>query len=102
MTIVLIILGIYIGMVVVSLLGPYVDFKKNHCEKGKKYTLEDLYTARAEQFSGIDNFMYIPSNPAQIEQFLTNFKNMDVFDVYTPLQSIHRSSRYDVVRDNVL
>lgn len=43
MTIVLIILGIYIGMVVVSLLGPYVDFKKNHCEKGKKYTLEDLY-----------------------------------------------------------
>lgn len=28
MTIVLIILGIYIGMVVVSLLGPYVDFKK--------------------------------------------------------------------------
>lgn len=59
-------------------------------------------TARAEQFSGIDNFMYIPSNPAQIEQFLTNFKNMDVFDVYTPLQSIHRSNRYDVVRDNVL
>lgn len=28
MTIVLIILGIYIGMVVVSLLSPYVDFKK--------------------------------------------------------------------------
>lgn len=43
MTIVLIILGIYIGMVVVSLLGPYVDFKETHCEKGKKYTLEDLY-----------------------------------------------------------
>lgn len=43
MTAVLIILGIYIGMVVVSLLGPYVDFKKNYCEKGKKYTLEDLY-----------------------------------------------------------
>lgn len=36
-------IGIYIGMVVVSLLSPYVDFKKNHCEKGKKYTLEDLY-----------------------------------------------------------
>lgn len=57
---------------------------------------------RAEQFSGIDNFMYIPSNPAQIEQFLTNFKDMDIFDAYTPLQSIHRSNRYDVVRDNVL
>ena len=57
---------------------------------------------KAEQFSGIDNFMYIPSNPAQIEQFLTNFKDMDVFDAYTPLQSISRSNRYDVVRDNVL
>lgn len=57
---------------------------------------------RAEQFSGIDNFMYIPSNPAQIEQFLTNFKNMDIFDAYTPLQSIYRSNRYDIVKDNVL
>lgn len=54
------------------------------------------------QFSGIDNFMYIPSNPAQIEQFLTNFKDMDVFDVYTPLQSIFRSNRYDIVRSLVL
>lgn len=59
-------------------------------------------TARAEQFSGIDNMIYIPSNPAQIEQFLTNFKNMDVFDVYTPLQSIYRSNRYDLIRDNVI
>ena len=61
-----------------------------------------FHTARAERFSGIDNFMYIPSNIAQIEQFLTNFKDMDVFDAYTPLQSIYRSNRYDVVRDNVL
>lgn len=56
----------------------------------------------AEQFSGIDNFMYIPSNPAQIEQFLTNFKDMDVFDIYTPLQSIYRSNRYELIRDNIL
>lgn len=56
----------------------------------------------ADRFSGIDNFIYIPSNPAQIEQFLTNFKDMDVFDIYTPLQSIHRSNRYDLVRNNTL
>lgn len=56
----------------------------------------------AERFSGIDNLMYIPSNPAQIEQLLTNFKNMDVFDVYTPLQSIFRSNRYELVRENTL
>lgn len=56
----------------------------------------------AERFSGIDNFMYIPSNPAQIEQFLTNFKDMDVFDVYTPLQSLYRSNRYELIRENTL
>ena len=56
----------------------------------------------ADRFSGIDNFIYIPSNPAQIEQFLTNFKDMDVFDVYTPLQSLYRSNRYDLVRNNTL
>lgn len=61
-----------------------------------------LNTANIEVFSDIDNFMYIPSNPAQIEQFLTNFKNMDTFDIYTPLQSIYRSNRYELIRDNVL
>ena len=63
-------------------------------------TRNDL--VRAERFSGIDNLMYIPSNPGQIEQFLTNFKDMDVFDVYTPLQSIYRSNRYELVRENTL
>nr|DAF16309.1 MAG TPA: hypothetical protein [Crassvirales sp.] len=54
------------------------------------------------RFSGIDNFIYIPANPAQIEQFLTNFKDMDIFDIYTPLQSLHRSNRYELVRANTL
>ena len=58
--------------------------------------------AGADRFSGIDNMMYIPSNPALIEQFLTNFKDMDVFDVYTPLQSMFRSNRYELVRQNTL
>lgn len=55
-----------------------------------------------DRFSGIDNFMYIPSNPALIEQFLTNFRDMDVFDCYTSLQSLYRSNRYDLVREAVL
>ena len=55
-----------------------------------------------DRFSGIDNLMYIPSNPGLIEQFLTNFKDMDVFDVYTPLQSIYRSNRYEFIRENTL
>ena len=56
----------------------------------------------ASRFGGIDNLMYIPSNPNLIEQFLTNFKDMDVFDVYTPLQSIYRSNRYELVREATL
>ena len=55
-----------------------------------------------DRFSGIDNMIYIPANVAQIEQFLTNFKDMDTFDVYTPLQSIYRSNRYDIIRGLVL
>jgi len=57
---------------------------------------------KADRFTGIDNMIYIPSNPAMIEMFLTNFKDMDVFDVYTPLQSLYRSNRYELVRNNTL
>ena len=53
-------------------------------------------------FEGVENIMYIPGNPAQIEQFLTNFKDMDIFDVYTPLLSLYRSNRYELVRANTL
>jgi hypothetical protein len=62
----------------------------------------EYFQRSVERFSGIDNLIYIPSNPAQIEQFLTNFKDMDVFDVYTPLQSLHRSNRYELIRENTL
>lgn len=43
MTKFLIILGIYIGMVILSLLGPYIYFRMNYCEKGKKYSLYNLF-----------------------------------------------------------
>lgn len=59
-------------------------------------------SAAIDQFSGIENFMFIPPNPAQIEQFLTNFKDIDIMDVYTPLESMYRSNRYEMVRKNVL
>ena len=63
-----------------------------------KYTLHN----DANRFAGIDNMVYIPSNPVLIEQFLMNFNDMDVYDIYAPLQSIYRSNRYDIVRENVL
>ena len=59
-------------------------------------------SASINRFEGIENMIYIPANIAQIEQFLSNFKDMDIMDVYTPLQSLFRSNRYDIVRENVL
>lgn len=59
-------------------------------------------SAAISKFQGIENFMFIPPNPAQIEQLLTNFKDMDILDVYTPLQSLYRSNRYDLVKANTL
>lgn len=60
------------------------------------------YKMNAERFAGIDNMVYIPSNPVLIEQFLMNFNDMDVYDIYAPLLSIYRSNRYNIVRENVL
>ena len=62
----------------------------------------DQRSLRPEKFEGLENFMYIPGNIALIEQFLTNFKDMDVMDVYQSLQAIWRSNRYELVRANTL
>jgi hypothetical protein len=59
-------------------------------------------SSNIERFSGIENFMFIPPNPAQIEQFLVNFQDIDIMDVYTPLNSLFRSNRYTLVKENVL
>ena len=55
-----------------------------------------------KQFAGVDNFMYIPGKPELVEQMLTNFKDIDVMDIYAPLQSLYRSNRYEIVRENVI
>jgi len=60
------------------------------------------HSPKASSFEGLENIIYIPGNPAQIEQFLVNFKDMDIMDVYTPLQSLYRSNRYELVRQNTL
>lgn len=54
------------------------------------------------RFQGIENFILVPPNPAQIEQFLTRFTDIDIVDVYTPLQSLYRSNRYELIRVNTL
>lgn len=53
-------------------------------------------------FTGLDQVMYIPGKIELIEQMLSNFKDMDTFDAYTPLLSIYRSNRYAPVRNNII
>ena len=53
-------------------------------------------------FADLDQVMYIPGKIELIEQMLVNFRDIDVFDIYTPLMSVYRSNRYDFVRKNVI
>jgi len=53
-------------------------------------------------FADLDQVMYIPGKVEIIEQMLVNFKDIDVFDIYTPLLSIYRSNRYELIRNNVI
>ena len=50
-------------------------------------------------FTGLDNVMYVPPSPVNIELFLTNFRDLDVYDIYTPLQSVYRDNRYAPIRE---
>jgi hypothetical protein len=58
--------------------------------------------SRSTDFVAIPNFIHIQDDPSQIEQVLLNFKDIDVMDVYTPLQSLAKSNRYEIIRQNVL
>lgn len=59
-------------------------------------------SADIKLFTGISNMMLIPPNPNLLVQFLMNFKDFDIMDIYTPLLSLHRSSRYAPVRNAVI
>jgi len=59
-------------------------------------------SANVDIFQGIPNMMYVPANPAAIEQFLVNYKDIETVDVYMPLLSLYRSNRYEPVRNAVL
>lgn len=54
------------------------------------------------RFTGIANFMFVPPNPAAIEQYLVNFKDFDIADIYLPLLSLYRSNRYELIRSRTL
>lgn len=54
------------------------------------------------KFDDIENLIHISNNVTQIEQFLTNIKDMDTIDNYSPLLSIFRSNRYELIRANTL
>lgn len=64
--------------------------------------IDNYNNKNINNFANLDQVMYIPGKVEIIEQMLSNFKDIDVFDVYTPLLSIYRSNRYELVRNNVI
>lgn len=58
--------------------------------------------AHALRWKGIDNVIHIVNDPNKIETILTNFKDLQVFDIYTPLQSIYSSNRYNPIKENII
>lgn len=49
-------------------------------------------------FEGIENVLVLQPNPSQIEQLLTNFKDIEIADVYQALWGLHKSNRYELIR----
>lgn len=59
-------------------------------------------SVRALRWKGINNVIHIVNDPNKIETILTNFKDLQIFDIYTPLQSIYASNRYNPVKENTI
>jgi hypothetical protein len=55
-------------------------------------------SADIRSFENIENVIMVQPNPSQIELLLTNFKDVEIADVYQSLWSLHKSNRYDLVR----
>ena len=58
-------------------------------------------SANVQNFEGIENVLMVQPNPSQIEQLLTNFKDIEIADVYQALWGLHKSNRYALIRNAV-
>ena len=58
---------------------------------------------QSNKFDGVQNVIHYSSfNPSVLNQVFTNIHNLDVIDVYSSLQALHRSNRYQPVQDLVV
>lgn len=56
-----------------------------------------------KKFEDVENVMYFPSlNIQTLTQVFTKIHDLDVIDIYTPLNSLFQSNRYDAVKAKVL
>lgn len=56
-----------------------------------------------KKFADVPNTMHFFGwNPAIINQVFTKLHDLDIIDVYTPLQKLHQSNRYELVKMNVI
>jgi len=61
--------------------------------------LDDRYVRNVNYFENIDNVVHLAGvNPGIINQVFCNLSDLDVIDIYTQLNSLHKSSRYEPVK----
>jgi hypothetical protein len=54
---------------------------------------------RDTRFESIDNFVHLAGvNPASLNQVFLNINDVQVIDIYTSLETLHKSDRYDPVK----
>jgi hypothetical protein len=58
-------------------------------------------SANIQNFENIENVLMVQPNPAQIEQLLTNFKDIEIADIYQSLWGLYKSNRYALIRNSV-
>lgn len=83
MTIFLIILGIYIVITLASLAGPYMEFRRDHCVKGRTYTLEDLFNRMDRFYLGA---CFIP--PLNLMTFILSIGLLFICPLYNKIKRI--------------
>ena len=60
-------------------------------------------TSEVNKFEGCENAMYFGgTNVGTLNQIFTNINDLDIIDVYLPLQALYRSNRYDAVKELII
>ncbi len=60
-------------------------------------------TKKSDKFDSIDNFIHFYGwNVGNLNALFTKLHDLDIIDIYTPLDTLLKNNRYDIIKSNVL